>query len=117
MHTQANLSSISIFTDTSNVVPLVRPTPVTPNGGASNLATAEDDEGGEDEDDLYATAPKRPHASHAALKDAERVIPTEGVRSWLPVVDASGALKVRRSLAFRLGKQRVLMILSFRGGN
>ncbi|KAL8292101.1 hypothetical protein RQP46_001567 [Phenoliferia psychrophenolica] len=90
--------SISLFTDLHRVVPLVRPVPqdAVPTG-TSSTAMDQDGEGGEgsdDEDDLYATAPKRPHASQSTQKEAELVIPSDSPRSWLPVVDASGTLKI-----------------------
>ncbi|KAK4697553.1 cleavage and polyadenylation specificity factor subunit 1, partial [Phenoliferia sp. Uapishka_3] len=89
----ANLA-ISIFTDLDRVVPLVRPIPQSSavTNGFSGDQPMDFDESDE-EDDLYATAPKRPHASQSTQKEAELVIPSASPRSWLPVVDASGAIK------------------------
>lgn len=80
------------------MIPLVRPVP------QDAPATEAVDDASDDEDDLYATAPKRPHASQSTLKEAELVIPSDQPRSWLPVVDASGALVVRLSAGLSKGK-------------
>ncbi|KAM0749012.1 hypothetical protein T439DRAFT_382097 [Meredithblackwellia eburnea MCA 4105] len=88
-------AGLSVFLDSANSVPLVRPREAgmdVDGGAAASAVDLEEDE----EDELYATERKRPHASLASLKDAELFIPpteTSG-RSWVSVIDQKGTLKV-----------------------
>ncbi|KAI5476013.1 cleavage and polyadenylation specificity factor subunit 1 [Pseudohyphozyma bogoriensis] len=82
------LSAVSLFTDTDNIIPLVRPAP--PSSKSTSLVAPAAEE---DDNELYGSAPRRPIASDLK-KQSDLIIPSETPRQWIPIVDAAGDLKI-----------------------
>lgn len=97
---QESFASASLFADTSSVVPFVRPKPTLSHSAiaAAKDALAADNE----EDDLYATAPKRKlvaqgnsQASLVVEPSVENGADEDGIWRWLATVTPTGNLEVR----------------------
>lgn len=96
---QESFAAASLFADTFSAIPFVRPKPVlSPTAiAAAKDALAADNE----EDDLYATAPKRKlvaqgngQASLVVEPSVENGADEQGVWRWLATVTPTGNLEV-----------------------
>lgn len=98
---QESLTFAALFADTANFIPLLRPKPpLSPASRRAQLAAEIDAE----DDDLYATAPKRKTVALASHHAAVVVSPSleTGATShggivawnWLPVLANDGSLEV-----------------------
>ena len=86
--------ALGLFSDVEHTVPLVRAAAASekPAHGSGKPANDVSD----DEDDLYAAAPRRPHASEGSALLSRVIAPSgpAGAWQWLPIVDPTGTLRI-----------------------
>lgn len=103
---QENAYAISLFVDSTDYIPIVRAAPVY----STQTRDGQKIEPEEEEDDLYATAPRRPLASETTGQLSLVIQPSLELGAmpqldgsgpawqWLPVIDETGTLQASRAL-------------------